>query len=228
MGKALTTTAGAALGLGLAVLGAMNASAATQFTVGDITVHYLGEVDTSFPLVSQPLATSTSSPFVGQIMTGSPGTLPGNPGWDPYGSTDTTHEWWGIYQGYANFAQSAVSSLAFIWGSPNYNDPANTNYLTFSYAGGSATVKASDLYSNFNNVAPPIDNGNHPGYLLSFTSSSPINNVQAGLLGNSADFEFAFTTGVPEPATWGMMLVGFAGVAFLGLRRKRQPIALSL
>ena len=55
MGKALTTTAGAALGLGLAVLGAMNASAATQFTVGDITVHYLGEVDTSFPLVSQPL-----------------------------------------------------------------------------------------------------------------------------------------------------------------------------
>ena len=32
----------------------------------------------------------------------------------------------------------------------------------------------------------------------------------------------------PEPSTWAMGLIGFAGLGFLGFRRSRQPVAMSL
>ncbi len=36
------------------------------------------------------------------------------------------------------------------------------------------------------------------------------------------------TTGVPEPSTWAMMLIGFAGVGFAAYRGSRRPEAVSL
>ena len=33
---------------------------------------------------------------------------------------------------------------------------------------------------------------------------------------------------VPEPSTWAMMLIGFAGLGFVGYRRAREPRALVL
>jgi hypothetical protein len=31
------------------------------------------------------------------------------------------------------------------------------------------------------------------------------------------------TPAVPEPSTWAMMILGFAGVGFMGFRRKSKP-----
>ena len=31
------------------------------------------------------------------------------------------------------------------------------------------------------------------------------------------------TSGVPEPSTWAMMLLGFAGLGYVGYRRAREP-----
>jgi hypothetical protein len=31
---------------------------------------------------------------------------------------------------------------------------------------------------------------------------------------------------VPEPSTWAMMILGFAGVGYLAYRRRNQPAAL--
>jgi len=31
-----------------------------------------------------------------------------------------------------------------------------------------------------------------------------------------------FTAGVPEPSTWAMMILGFAGVGFMAYRRRSQ------
>ena len=42
------------------------------------------------------------------------------------------------------------------------------------------------------------------------------------------DFAHRFTVGVaavPEPATWGTMLLGFAGIGFMAYRRKRNAVA---
>jgi hypothetical protein len=38
-------------------------------------------------------------------------------------------------------------------------------------------------------------------------------------------FDFAIGGAVPEPSTWAMMLVGFAGLGFAGYRRAREPRA---
>ena len=61
-------------------------------------------------------------------------------GWDPFGTSDTTNQWWniGLNNGYATF-NTTGSVLSIIWGSPN-----DDNMLTF-YNGatvlGSVTVK---------------------------------------------------------------------------------------
>jgi hypothetical protein len=39
---------------------------------------------------------------------------------------------------------------------------------------------------------------------------------------NGTDWQ-AQITGIPEPSTWAMMLIGFAGVGFAGYRRTRNP-----
>jgi hypothetical protein len=37
------------------------------------------------------------------------------------------------------------------------------------------------------------------------------------------DQTIAIAAAVPEPSTWAMLLLGFAGVGFMAYRRKSQP-----
>ena len=37
-----------------------------------------------------------------------------------------------------------------------------------------------------------------------------------------------FTQGIPEPSTWAMMILGFAGVGFMAYRRSRKDQGLAL
>jgi hypothetical protein len=39
---------------------------------------------------------------------------------------------------------------------------------------------------------------------------------------------FVATAAVPEPATWAMLILGFAGIGFMAYRRKSKPVALRL
>jgi hypothetical protein len=70
----------------------------------------------------------------------------------------------------------------------------------FSWAGGTFSLKMEDV-SSFAVNASNTATGN-----LTLTQVAP----------------------VPEPATWAMMLLGFAGVGFLAYRRKNQSPALRL
>lgn len=54
-------------------------------------------------------------------------------------------------------------------------------------------------------------------------SASEIHAVFADDFGHQA---FAFANGVPEPATWTMMIMGFGGIGAM-LRRRRQAVALA-
>ena len=122
--------------------------------------------------------------------------------------SDTTHPWWNIEGGQVTFNGSG-NALTIVWGSPNDNNPAATNTVSF-YTGANGTgsligqVLASDLYSNFSN----IDNTQDPGFLVSFMTPEKYGSVV--FTTGSSDFEFA---AVPEPSTWAMLGIGFAGLA---------------
>ena len=73
---------------------------------------------------------------------------------------------------------------------------------------------ASDLYSNFGN----IDNTQDPGFLVSFMTPEKYGSVV--FTTGSSDFEFA--SRVPEPSTWAMLGMGFAGLALAGYKRSRR------
>jgi hypothetical protein len=55
-------------------------------------------------------------------------------------------------------------------------------------------------------------------YILSFLVD---NFKQNG--GNPSGLDVSFSSAVPEPSTWAMMILGFMGVGFMAYRRKNQP-----
>jgi hypothetical protein len=146
-----------------------------------------------------------------------------NPGWDPFGLSDTTHNWWNIEGGQVTI-NGSNNALTLVWGSPNDDNPLATNTVSF-FSGANGTgsligqVLASDLYSNFSGV----NNTQDPGYLLSFLTPEKYGSIV--FTTGSSDFEFA---AVPEPSSWAMLGIGFAGLAFAGYKRSRDRLAPAL
>jgi hypothetical protein len=56
-----------------------------------------------------------------QIMPANPPEFD-NPGWDPFGASDTSHHWWNIEGGTVTI-NAPSNSLTLVWGSPNDNNP---------------------------------------------------------------------------------------------------------
>ena len=203
---------------GAMILAASAASAATAIIDG-ITVNDYGRVNPAGPDYAQPgVGTGTAQIQIGQanVMPPNPPEF-GNPGWNPYGASDTTHRWWNIEGGQVTMNGSG-DALTIVWGSPNDNNPAATNIVSF-YSGANGTgsligqVLASDLYSNFSD----INNTQDPGFLVSFMTPEKFGSVV--FTTGSSDFEFA---AVPEPSTWAMLGIGFAGLALSGYKRSRR------
>jgi PEP-CTERM motif len=206
------------------ILGASAASAASAVIDG-ITVNDYGRVNPAGPDFAQPgVGTGTAQIQTGQVS--GPGNPPelSNPGWDPYGLSDTTHSWWNIEGGTVTFNGSG-DALTIVWGSPNDDNPTATNTVSFyTGANGKGTligqVLASDLYSDFSG----INNTQDPGFLVSFMTPAQYGSVV--FTTGSSDFEFA---AVPEPSTWAMLGIGFAGLAGLaGRKRVRNRLAPAL
>ena len=231
MGKVLLSVVAAAA----TILAGSAASAAVQTaTIDGITVIDYGRADPARPGFAQPgVGTGTAQIQIGQVDVTPPNPPEfANPGWDPYGLSDTTHPWWNIEGGTVTFNGSS-NALTIVWGSPNDDNPAATNTVSF-YSGADGTgsligqVLGSDLYANFSD----INNTQDPGYLVSFLTSENFGSVV--FTTGSSDFEFAAVsepstfTAVPEPSTRAMLGIGFAGLALTGYRRSRDRLAPAL
>ncbi len=106
------------------------------------------------------------------------------------------------------------------------------DYQTLTGLGGSVNLTAFGILTGVQTIG--IHFGNATGqdnalgnvtafYQIDFGSTGSI--LQLNVPGSSSATLFTSVAPVPEPATWAMMLVGFAGIGVSMRRRRRVPLA---
>jgi hypothetical protein len=120
------------------------------------------------------------------------------------------------------------TGLAIYWGSidadiPGSASSGNMNSVAVTIDG--YTLTAADLVAlgalgrgDQNN---PLDN-----QLVTIAGLGAFTQVTFSSTGNA--FEFSLGSGVPEPSTWAMMLVGFAGLGFACYWAQRKRVTATL
>jgi hypothetical protein len=180
---------------------ASEAAGQNDFTLGDIT----------WKLVSGSAATAKgTTPNVSAAPLGM--------GTGPDGTTYMSVEGGGVER--ATWA-TPQTSLSIYWGSIDGNS-SNLNKLAITIDG--YTLTGADLITlgalGAGNQDAPADNGwvTIKG-LGAFT--------QVAFSSTSNAFEFSLGSPVPEPSTWAMMGLGFAGLGFMSWRGSRKTAALA-
>ena len=115
------------------------------------------------------------------------------------------------------------------------------NYLSGTFsdavfgAGGALTLSASNpsptqsVSFTSNVIAPDLISAFNRAASLSFTDVSPSAAiVNTTLRSFHSDVSGDFSSSVPEPSTWAMMLLGFAGLGYVGFRKARARSAISI
>lgn len=114
-----------------------------------------------------------------------------------------------------------ISNISFIWGSVDAY-----NLLEFLDVGGNvlASFTGSDIFNPAN--GSQTDPNLNPVVRFNLTDGSQTAFTTLRLSSTSNAFEtdnFAVNA-VPEPATWALMMIGFAAVGF-GMRRRRPQVS---
>jgi hypothetical protein len=116
------------------------------------------------------------------------------------------------------------TGLAIYWGSidadiPGSASSGNMNSVAVTIDG--YTLTAADLVAlgalGRGDQTNPLDN-----QLVTITGLGTFTQVTFSSTGNA--FEFSLGSGVPEPSTWVMMLVAFAGLGFAGFWAQRKRV----
>ena len=115
-----------------------------------------------------------------------------------------------------------ITSLSFVWGSV---DAYNT--LQFCQDAACANVLASFTGNQIVNPADGDRTDPHTNPLVTFlltgSDVTNFNYLRLNSTQNAFEIDNLRINPVPEPATWAMMLVGFAGIG-MSLRRRRQTV----
>lgn len=106
-----------------------------------------------------------------------------------------------------------------------------TDYVWFAY-----DTSGNDFVTNSNTCGfagcgfvSSLSAINSSGTLGFFFNSAPgqYEEYSTGTGGSFASIVISSAGAVPEPATWGMMLIGFAGLGLAGYRASRKSVALA-
>jgi hypothetical protein len=116
------------------------------------------------------------------------------------------------------------TSLSLYWGSMDGN-ASNTNSIMIT--AGSFTLTPAILATMFPGMVDVNGNQTDPfgNQLVRITGLTPFTTATFSSTGNS--FEFTLAT-VPEPSTWAMMVLGFAGLGYAAFRRNLRGRALAV
>jgi PEP-CTERM motif len=127
----------------------------------------------------------------------------------------------------ATFA-TPQTSLSIYWGSIDANVPftpsgGNINDLSITVDGYTLTglnLMAMGAHGT-GSQTDPLSN-----QLVRITGLTPFTEVEFHTTRNA--FEFSLGAGVPEPSTWAMMALGFAGLGYAAFRRNSKVRALAI
>ena len=117
---------------------------------------------------------------------------------------------------------STQTSFGLYWGSI---DAYNT--IEFLLGAASVATYSGDTL----NAQPEVGSNGDQFNQLALSTNAYIrftgfafDSVVLSSSGNSFEFDnISYTSAVPEPSTWAMMILGFAGVGFMAYRRKSRP-----
>ncbi|MBI3230308.1 MAG: PEP-CTERM sorting domain-containing protein [Burkholderiales bacterium] len=150
----------------------------------------------------------------------------GNAGW----AVNQGQEWAGwVYQNAVNvdFAFNGnqhINSVSIGSTQDSLGDVALPSFSVFAKEGGNWVLKATlDNPASSGNDHSPWDNGSHPFYTLdnlNIYSNEVLVTATAHGPWIFMD-EVRFTSAVPEPETYGMMLAGLGALGFIARRRKK-------
>lgn len=184
-------------------------------TAGSIGLTYAGpaaELRTSYPSY-----TPTTTFADGVLVNNAP--VPANNILRILGGTNATQT--------LTFSQAVVNPVFAIWSLGQTGLAASFNFIqtpTFVAGGPSAEYGGSAITVAGNNVSGVEGNGT-VRFLGNFNSLSWTNPVREDWYGFNVGFQSI--AAVPEPSTWAMMILGFAGVGFLAYRRRNQGAAVT-
>jgi PEP-CTERM motif len=108
---------------------------------------------------------------------------------------------------------AALNSLAGVPPSAEFQE-----FIPYSAPDSFGDYLASFVYGTVQNTYAAL-NGANESDTSTFTSNPPT--VDSGIA------VFTTVAAVPEPGTWAMMLLGFAGIGFMAYRRKSKPALMS-
>ena len=118
----------------------------------------------------------------------------------------------GSFSGWIEFSNSLAGLYSIIVSTSTPNATNTSPSLTG--IGGSPLIASNTGSTNSLSLGVPyLAAGN---YRFAFGGNAPPN---GGVVTGNLTFQVA----VPEPATWGMMLIGFAGIG-LAMRSRRRPV----
>jgi PEP-CTERM motif len=129
-----------------------------------------------------------------------------------------------------NIVEAFTGSFSITGGGNNY---LSGTFDDSVFGGGSSLVLSAsneqpgETVTFTSSVIPVIDLADDRGVSFSFTDvSPPASTVGSGasrtLAPFAADISGDFSANVPEPATWAMLGLGFAGMGLVGLTRRRK------
>jgi PEP-CTERM motif len=120
---------------------------------------------------------------------------------------------------------TARTSLSIYWGSIDGNQGGDDNNNSLAISVDGYTLTGADLVAL--GASGRGDEGSPAGnQLVTITGLGAFKAVTFSSTGNS--FEFALGTPVPEPSTWAMMGLGFAGLGYAAFRRNTKGRALAI
>ncbi len=117
-------------------------------------------------------------------------------------------------------AQTYTGVITGTFVSPNTITPTTASSLSFSVVESNHEVIS--LYDSGNNLITTLTGSGTLNYNGATAVSYFVDDLHYDGL-YQASYTLASVNAVPEPSTWAMMILGFAGIGFMAYRRKSKP-----